>query len=371
MDNVLPTLVRDGIALAHVKTRRFWNRAPETVMFPVVWITGRCNLRCAMCSQWRTLREHNELEMSTEQWKRFIDEVADMRVRVLTITGGEPLLRDDLAEIVAHAKGRGIPVHLCTNGTLIDNRRAGLLAASGLDSVSISIDSSDPRVHNAIRGADCHSRAVDAVRCLRAASPRIRIGINCVISSRNVSGIEFMVAFAEELGADQIKFDSIHTNLMHGKALREETGKYSFCESDMPRVRQEMERLRSAIAKSRLLSNSQYFLERIAAGPGANGRHLPCYAGYISCTVDAFGRVSCCDHMTGEKSLKNETFASIWRSPYFKSMRDDVKRCRECCWDSTHGELNIRCSARCIAAQWKQLFRELDFYCAKDRSGKT
>ncbi|MDD4941269.1 MAG: radical SAM protein, partial [Candidatus Omnitrophica bacterium] len=206
MDNFLPALVRDCLAVAHVKISRCRNRAPETVLFPVIWITDRCNLRCAMCSQWRT--SHNEREMSADQWKRFIDELASMRVRVLTITGGEPLLRDDLTEIIRYAKGRGIPVHLCTNGTLIDDRRAGLLAASGLDSVSISIDSSDPRVHNAIRGADCHSRAVDAVRSLRAAGPRIRIGINCVISSRNVSGIECMVAFAEELGADQIKFDS-------------------------------------------------------------------------------------------------------------------------------------------------------------------
>lgn len=336
--------------------------APKDILYPAVWLTNRCNLRCMMCDQWKTSAQELEKELSLSQWKDFIVSVARMHPAVISITGGEPLLREDIFEIISYIRTKGISCHLCSNGSLLNPSVVRALGQSGLNSISISLDSSDPDIHNRMRGAECFSKVIKGIGLLIKITPGIKVGINCVITRLNFQGLHRLVPFVEGLGVSQIKFDPIHTNLMHrNKPLTSFEG-LLFEAGDIPELESEVRKLKHVLRCSRLLTNSGMFLDGIAGAVSADHRRLPCYAGYVSCAVDAHGEVSVCDNFDGIGNLKEKTFEQIWRSEVFQEARKKVQCCAARCWDSTHAELNIRCSLRGFIRGARQILKEVDFY---------
>ncbi|HOU36542.1 MAG TPA: radical SAM protein, partial [Candidatus Omnitrophota bacterium] len=275
--------------------------------------------------------------------------------------------RHDIYEIIGYIKKCGMSCHLCTNGTLLEDHAVERLKASGVGSVSVSLDSVRAGVHNRLRGFDCFDSVVRGIRRLRQNIPGVRIGINCMITKANIDGIEDMLPFAQSLGADQIKFDVIHTHLMH---RRKHIGSFQgllFGNSDMAELRGAVKRLEAAAVSSPLLTNSLTFIRGMGLMNVPGARRLPCYAGYHSCSINPYGFVSACSNQDGTQSVRDSSLEDIWRSAAFREQRLYAMRCRERCWNSTYGELNIRCSLRHAAGEWRQVMREFDYY----RSGVT
>jgi MoaA/NifB/PqqE/SkfB family radical SAM enzyme len=343
-----------------VKQCRRTQKSPDCVLFPVIWVTNQCNLLCQMCDQWKTKAAG---ELSKKEWYGFIDAVARLKAKVIVITGGEPLLREDIYEIIKYIRGKNIGCHLCSNGSLLnDISTVNKLGQAGLNSISVSLDSPTARIHNAIRGADCFEAAVGGIKLLKKNFPRIRVGINCLITKLNFSGLDQMIYFAQSLKVDQIKFDLVHTNLMHKNKPWESFEGIIFKPEDLAGLESEIKKLIAACAKSRLLTNSRTFLNGILPFCRQQPNKFKCYAGYVSCAVDALGRVSVCDNFDGSESLRDKPFEQIWRSPSFQELRAKVRDCPERCWDSTHGELNIRCSIKGLFKELPQVIREQFFY---------
>jgi len=103
-----------------VKKYRRQRVPPDSILFPIIWITNRCNLRCKMCNQWKTDPATLSEELTTREWYSFIDSASRMHVAVIIITGGEPLLRPDIFDILGYIKKKEIACHLCTNGALLN-----------------------------------------------------------------------------------------------------------------------------------------------------------------------------------------------------------------------------------------------------------
>ncbi len=121
---------------------------------PVVFwnITYQCNLRCQHCYL-RAMAKRSPYELSTEEARSLVEEMVDMGVPLLIISGGEPLTRRDLWEIVEPASRKGRPrLALSTNGTLIDKDTAIMLRDHGFTYVGVSIDSINPEWHDKFRG---------------------------------------------------------------------------------------------------------------------------------------------------------------------------------------------------------------------------
>src|SRR5665647_2996051 len=129
---------------------------PELLQFSdlnrplVVWnMTNRCNLRCKHC--YIEAEDHNyENELSTDEAKTFIADLAEMKVPVLLFSGGEPLLRQDIFELGALAAEKGLRPVISSNGTLIDDEMAKKIKAAGFQYVGISIDGA-PDTHDEFR----------------------------------------------------------------------------------------------------------------------------------------------------------------------------------------------------------------------------
>jgi pyrroloquinoline quinone biosynthesis protein E len=358
--SIRKTLQR-GLQMAEVAVGRALRRPPHSLPFLVCFLTFRCNSRCRMCDFWRTPVRQAEVELSTAEWSRVIDEAADLGAWVVSMSGGEPLLRPDCAALIRRAHDRGLTTHLCTNGLLLDSERARALGDAGLDSVNVSLDSPVAAVHNHLRGRDLFDDAVAGIRRLTQVAPNVRVGVNCVITRVNYKDLAPMVAFAESLGAKALRFGPLHTNLLHREKDPESYGNLVLTPADVPVLEAEVRRLLAAFDAGRVHRNSRPFLR----GAGRVARGLPhhgCVAGFATACVDPYGFVAPCPDIEGRESVRTAPLGTIWRSADFQRLRRRVLHCRRPCWDTTYAELSLRFRLRSTLADPRQFLGELNFY---------
>ncbi|HUF28647.1 MAG TPA: radical SAM protein, partial [Gemmatimonadaceae bacterium] len=137
----------------------------------IAWnLTRRCNLECAHCYIAAGPSETAADELSTRECLRILDEILEVNPSpLLILSGGEPLLRDDLETIARHATASGATVVVGTNGTLLDDERIGRLVDAGVSGVAVSVDSLEPRRHDAFRhGHGALAATRSAIERLRA-----------------------------------------------------------------------------------------------------------------------------------------------------------------------------------------------------------
>jgi MoaA/NifB/PqqE/SkfB family radical SAM enzyme len=332
-------------------------RSPGCLPILLLSLTSRCNLRCKMCGvPERAARGGDEL--TTDEWKEVLASAARLGTILVSITGGEALLRSDVFEIIDHAHRLGMAVHLCTNGTTISEGVLRQLRASRVDTLSISLESTVAEAHDGLRGDGTFQRVVQS---LRALAPELRVGINCLITAQNYRSIAAMIPFAESLRVQQIKFAPIHTNLQHRHKPREEFAGLLFTREELDSLEIEVQKVMTAARRSRLLTNSTRFLAGVSRLYG-QPRRFRCYAGYATCTVDPVGVVTPCWDVDSTLSVRDSPLDAIWRSEEFHALRRQVHRCGCACWDTTNAELSLRLSVRSVLGQVGQAWREAGFY---------
>ncbi len=175
--------------------------------YSISWnLTQRCNLRCAHCYLSAFAAADASQELTTEECRRVMDDIAQVNPNVfLILSGGEPLLRKDLFELAAYAAEKGFTVVLGTNGVLLRERQARLMRQSGIQGASISLDSTDPEKHDAFHHhPGAWQGAVRATEALRAEG--IDFSIHTGVTSWNVEEIPAMIDLAGSLRAKVLNF---------------------------------------------------------------------------------------------------------------------------------------------------------------------
>jgi pseudo-rSAM protein/SPASM domain protein len=170
----------------------------------VVWnLTKQCNLYCTHCYA-AADTETAPGEFSTGEGKRLLDDLASYGVPVVLFSGGEPLVRDDLVELVRYADERGIRPVLSTNGTLITPEKASKLRDAGLKYAGISVDGL-PERNDEFRGKDgAFDAAVRGIRaCLDAG---LKTGLRYTITRRNADDLEGVVELLYDVGVNRFCF---------------------------------------------------------------------------------------------------------------------------------------------------------------------
>jgi len=170
----------------------------------VVWnVTRRCNLRCVHCYA-HAREEAGADELTTEQGKVLIDDLAAFGVPVVLFSGGEPLARKDLPELAAYAVGKGMRAVISTNGTLITASMARTLKEIGLSYVGISLDGMQ-EVNDRFRAVPGAFRgALDGIRNCQAAG--IKVGLRFTINRFNVLEIPSIFKLIEEMDIPRVCF---------------------------------------------------------------------------------------------------------------------------------------------------------------------
>lgn len=173
---------------------------PLAILFE---LSHRCPLQCPYCSNpIELVRAGAELDTAT--WRRVLDEANEIGILQVHFSGGEPTVRKDLEELVAHAAGIGLYSNLITSGVLLDRARFERLVEAGLDHLQLSIQDSDPANADRIGGyGGGHARKMDLAGWVRAAG--LPLTVNAPVHRQNLEHLEAIIDLAVELGAGRLE----------------------------------------------------------------------------------------------------------------------------------------------------------------------
>jgi PqqA peptide cyclase len=164
-------------------------------------LTYRCPLHCPYCSN--PTRYPDGRELTTAEWQRVFREAAELGVLHAGLSGGEPLQRGDLPELIATAHEVGLYTNLITSAAGLNEARLAQLKAAGLDNIQISFQSDDEPLANRIAGANMHRVKLAAARAARAAG--FPLTVNVVLHRDNIDRLAEIIALAKALEAERLE----------------------------------------------------------------------------------------------------------------------------------------------------------------------
>lgn len=300
---------------------------PEIVS---VSITDKCNLKCLYCSRYATY-EHSELSLPLFQ--RLIDELANIGVGGIGITGGEPLIKRDFLKLVSYTAEYEIPIGITTNGIYLDDRIiTELKRLDNLQLISISIDGASPEVNDAIRGQGTFDKAISAIkRCLREDLP---VHMATTIMRQNLHEVPKLINLSLRLGLEIYRARRLIPMLSHFKGQVPRTFEYKgLCEF--------LSRNRSQLSKNGLellideplmiLVEDNHAKKKSNMGSCSGG----CQAGKTYCSIQANGDVVPCSFLYYKVgNIKEKKFEDIWFSSHVLSIlrgsRNLKRKCGKC-----------------------------------------
>lgn len=164
------------------------------------YVTARCNLRCVQCNV--IYSNGDQEECSLEQAKRIASNLASIGTSIVLLTGGEPFARSDLSKIAASFIAEGVHPRIQTNG-FASREQLEEMVSIGVKDISISLDSLEPSVQDALNGDVRHSweQAIEKIAIINEVFPADSFcSLGCVLSPKNLSHVESVVRFATEIG---------------------------------------------------------------------------------------------------------------------------------------------------------------------------
>ena len=357
----------ESASLLQRRDRELEDSRPDTAIPHVVaWnITRRCNLECSHCYISAGSWQSAESELSTEECHRVLDDVLAVNPSVLLIlSGGEPLVRDDLEEIAEHAASAGATVVVGTNGTGLSKQRIESLKQAGVKGVAVSIDSLRQTYHDRFRhGSGSLSATLDAVT--RLGEQGLDFIVQTSLTKGNRSELTDLVGWAAEKGA--VSFN-LYFLVPTGRGERME----GLSPSENEEVLAELVDLEQAY-RGRMMIRSKcqpqlmrHVVEADKESPLLNyATRCPCGIQY--CRITPEGKLTPCPYMPAVAGdLTQESFGDVWReSPLFGALRGGELsgRCGRCEYRAICGG----CRARAFAESGDPLGP--DESCAYDPSG--
>jgi len=177
-------------------------------------VTHRCPLHCVYCSNPLEMQRRSD-ELSTADWLSIFQQASEMGVLQLHLTGGEPLARPDLTELIGGARTAQLYSNLITSGVGLDERRLDELIEAGLDHIQLSFQDSEEVPANEFAGTRSHALKLRIAQMIR--ERRVAFTVNMVVHRRNLDRLKEMIAFAEQTGAQKLEIANVQ---YYGWALR-------------------------------------------------------------------------------------------------------------------------------------------------------
>lgn len=339
--------------------------SPLYVQFAV---SKNCDLKCRMCQAVESRKDETELKLPDIE--RLAGILSELKVAVLVLTGGEPLLRKDLPEIVAAFTRRGISVRLQTNATLATDRRVEALVEAGLRDVTISLDTLDPERQDDINGSPgSWMRIMRGISVFSRHLPRKGSvsGLNIVVSRHNINEVPQLIKFATMIGfyaslipvhlsyngaaergsveshvggAELIQRLGVNAEPIPSGAkdfiVRATSPDFAFTKEDHPLLDATYSKVIRMKKDGCLVYNSYRFLRESPDFLKYGKIHWKCDSPLLYFSISPQGNFLPCVDIKTDKSMLSRDFVSAYRSVEFREeIRDIVRRCPGCmyaCW---------------------------------------
>jgi PqqA peptide cyclase len=292
----------------------------------VAELTYRCPLRCVYCSNPVDFHR-SRAELTTDEWRRVFSQAAELGVMQLHLSGGEPVLRDDLVGLIQHARAHDLYTNLITGGTLLDEDKLRRFRDAGLDHIQLSVQGAARESAEMIAGVRSHRKKLEVARLIRKIG--FPLTLNVVIHRLNIAEVPQLITLALELGADRLELANTQFYAWAAENRR----------ALMP-TRDEYDRAkeiaRAAIAKYRGTLEIAF-----VQNDYLSGEPKPCMGGWgrsYMC-INPIGAVMPC-HAAAVipglvfESIRDGALKKIWRdSPAMNAFRGDdwmMEPCRSC-----------------------------------------
>lgn len=327
----------------------------------VVWnMTRRCNLSCVHCYIKADAERHDEL--STEEARVFIDDIARMRSPVILFSGGEPTLREDLCELGRLAISKGLRAVISSNGTTIDEDMAKRIAEAGFSYVGVSIDGA-PETHDRFRGRKgAFDEAMRGIRnCLASG---VKAGVRLTVNRANVADLPEVLDIVEREGVPRFcMYHLVYAG--RGEELVSEDLPHEGTRRVMALLIERVLDWEERGIQTEILTTDNHAdgviieeyvrkhrPERLADVQALQLRHGGCSAGRKMANVDYAGNVHPCQFWSGATlgNVRERPFSRIWTdasNPLLAKLRKMPEpvtgaRCSRCRYSRICGGCRIR-----------------------------
>ena len=325
----------------------------------IAWeITRRCNLKCIHCRSSSELEAGSHPDLPLDEAFRVIDDISSYAKPVIVLSGGEPLLREDVFDIARYGTDKGLRMCLATNGTLVTEDICRKIKDSGIRMVSLSLDGSEETVHDDFRSQKgAFSGTINAARLFKQYG--IEFLINSSFTKRNQEEIPKIYRLAKELGATAwYLFMIVPTG--RGEAIlnelisKEDYEKILDWHYQMEKDEEDLlvrptcapHYYRVVLQKSKEEGSS--FTRRTLKF--STGGSKGCLAGQLIALIDVDGNVLPCSYFPKSAgNIRTQSFKDIWEnSELFKELRDFKKykgKCGSCEYVNVCGGCRARAYA--------------------------
>ena len=297
---------RDGVAI--LEGNRSVAEQYGIPLAVLLELTHRCPLQCGYCSNPIEMERAGN-ELTTEEWKKVLTELAEIGVLQVHFSGGEPTVRKDLVELVQHASDVGLYSNLITSAVLLTKEKLEALADAGLAHIQISFQASDPVLANRIGGfRNGHAKKLEAAAWAREVG--LPLTVNAVMHRQNMAQLPQIIDMAVAMDADRIEVANVQ---YYGWALKNRASLMPTIEQidEMTKVVEDAEqRLKGILAIDFVIPD--YYATRPKKCMGGWGRQffnitpagkvLPCHAAETITDLDF------------ESVRSNHSIAWIWQN---------------------------------------------------------
>lgn len=286
-----------------------------------IHVTSRCNFNCIYCCG--GYAKKSTIEFSTSQILGLIDELKEMGTRWITLTGGEPLLRDDIGLLISKIKSAGIICSMNTNGSLVNQK---IDVVKKLDFITVSLDG-DEASNDKNRGKGSFKQIMQGIECLKA--NKIPFDVVSVLTKYNVHSIDVLLAMAKRLGFFlEFNFLQDQDSSCYDQSC--------FCLSDQE-IKNVLKKLLEykrkgyplyyAEASRRYSLNWPVSYQKKILFEGISGfKAISCYMGSMMCHIDSDGKVYPCIQLAGSFPALNFLSAGFRKS--WENLKN--KKCKAC-----------------------------------------
>ena len=287
-----------------------WQQGRHIRSLPLItlYLTERCNSRCVSCDYWR----HGRADLTPESVSRLLPQLVKLGTDTVVISGGEPLIHPQWAEIAQVLQDQGLRLWLLTSGLSLAKHAAR--AAKLFESITVSLDGTDRATYAAIRGLDAFDNVCAGIRA--AADAGARVSVRVTVQRRNYGDLAAFVGLARRSGARQVSFlgADVLNRQAFGRAA-DFSADVALRVDDLPRFAQSLDALERAhaqdfstgfIAESpmKLRRLLQYYSAICGLGPFPPTR---CNSPEFSAVIETSGRVNPCFFIQGPQGTAAET----------------------------------------------------------------
>jgi MoaA/NifB/PqqE/SkfB family radical SAM enzyme len=328
--------------------------APELVILEV---TQRCNMNCAMCYNANAVERKEKT--STTELKNLICQIKELGCKMLSLTGGEPFLREDLLELISYTQKKGIECVVYTNGILLE-KYAEMIIKSGLSKLFISLDSHNKENYEKIRGiSGTFELVLGGIRKIaklkKQLNAPIEIRTAAVIMQSNIDELVDLVDFSRKLGVDGITFKPVtvstvkfstspdsmfESNLEEKKMLWPTKDQISKLDGILDKLSEEHDK------DNFVWDTRDYFqtLKRYFRNPSNKFIDIRCKKGYNYLVVDKDGYILPCWGMRPKNgwNIKRKSVEGVWNSEEYEMIRKKMETCNHPCGDMLESRTHMR-----------------------------